>query len=136
VKISERMTRNVKTLTADQNLKEALGLMQRHHIRHVPVVEGERVVGIVTDRDVRRATPSLLSGADQDQYERVLTGTKVSQVMTRNPYTVTPSMKVRDVVKILLDRKFESVPVVESDRLVGIMTVTDMLRVLVDLLED
>lgn len=136
MKVSDRMTRNVKTLTPDQNLKEALGVMQRHHIRHVPVVEAEKVVGIVTDRDVRRATPSLLSGADQEQYERVLTGTKVSQVMTRNPYTVTPSMKVRDVVKILLDRKFESVPVVESNRLVGIMTVTDMLKVLVDLLED
>ena len=122
------MTRKVVTLTEDQTLREAIAVMQRNRIRHLPVVTGGRIVGIVTDRDVKRATPSLLSGVDQDQFDRVLSSTRVSQVMTRNPYTITPSMSLKDAVKIVIDRKFGALPVVEGDKLVGILTATDLLR--------
>jgi len=126
--VEECMTRKVVTLTEDQTLREAIAVMQRNRIRHLPVVTGGRIVGIVTDRDVKRATPSLLSGVDQDQFDRVLSSTRVSQVMTRNPYTITPSMSLKDAVKIVIDRKFGALPVVEGDKLVGILTATDLLR--------
>ncbi len=133
--IGDVMTKEVVTVRADQTLREVLGLSQRHRIRNIPVVEGDKVVGIVTDRDVKRATPSLLSGVVQEDYDRVLTGTTVAQVMTRNPYTVTPSMDLKDAVKVLIDRKYGALPVVESGKLVGIVSAIDLLRAFHRILE-
>ena len=134
--VEERMTRRVVTVTENASLREALALLQRHRIRHIPVVEGEMIVGILTDRDVKRATPSLLSGVSQEDYDRVLAQTHVSQVMTRNPFSVTPSTSLKDATKLLADRKYGALPVVEGDRLVGILTNTDLLRAFYESLED
>ncbi len=130
------MTRPVITMAEDQTLREAIALMQRHRIRHVPIVSGEAILGILTDRDVKRATPSLLSGVSQAEFDQVLHTTTVSHVMTRNPYTITPSTSLRDAIKLMLDRRFSSLPVVEEGRLIGILTVTDLLRTLHEMLED
>src|SRR5262245_31607399 len=104
--VEQRMTRPVITLAESDPLREAIAVMQRHRIRHVPVMAGSTMVGILTDRDVKRATPSLLAGAGQAEYDHVLGKTHVGQVMTRNPYSVTPSTNLRDAVKILIDRRF------------------------------
>jgi acetoin utilization protein AcuB len=134
--VEQRMTRPVITLAEGQSLREAIAVMQRHRIRHLPVVAEDRLVGILTDRDVKRATPSLLSGVSQEEFDRVLKETPVGHVMTRNPFTVTPSTPLRDAVKVLVDRRFSALPVVESGRLVGIVSGTDMLRALLEMLED
>ena len=130
------MTRSVITLDEGRSLREAIALMQRHRIRHVPIVSGEAILGILTDRDVKRATPSLLSGVSQEEFDRVLNETTVGQAMTRSPFTITPSTGLRDAVKVILDRRFSALPVVEDGRLVGILTVTDLLRTLHEMLED
>lgn len=134
--VEQRMTRNVVTLAPDQTLRDAIALMQRHRIRHFPVIEGRRIVGILTDRDVKRATPSLLSGVDQQQFDKVLSSTRIGQVMTRNPFTITPSTPLRDAIKVVMDRKFGALPVVESDNLVGIITSTDLLRAFYEMLDE
>jgi len=136
MKVEERMTRKLVTLSEDQTLRDAIAVMQRHRIRHLPVVAAGRLLGIVTDRDVKRATPSLLSGVDQQQFDHVLSTTRVSQVMTRNPYTVTPSTPMKDAVKVVIDKRFGALPVVEADKIVGILTSTDMLRALHELLDE
>jgi len=136
MKVEDLMTRKVVTLTEDQSLREAIAVLQRHRIRHVPVISGEKVIGILTDRDVKRASPSALSGIDQSQYDNVLTATRVGQVMTRDPFTVTPSTPIKDALKVLIDRKYSAMPVVEADRLVGIITGTDMLRLFYDTLDE
>jgi CBS domain-containing protein len=120
--VEQRMTRPVITLAEGQSLREAIAVMQRHRIRHLPVVAEDRLVGILTDRDVKRATPSLLSGVSQEEFDRVLKETPVGHVMTRNPFTVTPSTPLRDAVKVLVDRRFSALPVVESGRRVGIVS--------------
>lgn len=134
--VEQRMTRKVVTLAPQDTLREAIAALQRHHIRHIPIVEDDLVVGILTDRDVKRATPSLLSGVDQEQFDRVLRQTRVAQVMTRNPFTITPGTTLRDAAKILVDRRFGALPVVEEGKLVGIITGTDLLRALRDMLEE
>ena len=134
--VEGRMTRRVVTVTENASLREALALLQRHRIRHIPVVEGEMIVGMVTDSDLKRATPSLLSGVSQEDYDRVLTQAHVSQVMTRNPFSVTPSTSLKDATKLMADRKYGALPVVEGDRLVGILTNTDLLRAFYESLED
>ena len=133
--ISEIMTRELVTLSPEQSLREAVELLLAHRIRHLPVVEeGSRLVGIVTDRDVKRATPSLLSGVGREEYERVLEETRVAQFMTREPMVISPGTPVKTVVKILVDTKVGALPVVNAGHLVGIVTEIDLLRVLNDLL--
>jgi acetoin utilization protein AcuB len=122
------MVRNVIALQAGQRLREALLIMRKHSIRHLPVLEEGKLVGILTDRDVTRATPSAMSGADLETFNHVVDSTLIKQVMTRNPYAVTPSTPLRDAVKVLHDRKYGALPVVEGGRLVGIITVMDLLK--------
>ena len=134
--VDQFMTREVETLTEEGTLREAIVLFQKHRIRHLPIVRGRSIVGIVTDRDLKRASPSLLSGVSQPEFDRVLNETRLAQVMTRNPFTVTPSTRLKDAVKILLDNKYSCLPVVEGDKLVGIITETDLLRAFHGMLED
>ena len=136
MKVSDRMTRDVVTLEEEQSLREALTLQQRHKIRHIPVVTDGHVVGILTDRDLKRASPSLLSGISQEKYDELLDATRVGQVMTRNPQTVTPATPLKDVAKILIEHKFGSLPVTDGDQLVGIITDIDLLGALYELLDE
>lgn len=134
--VKEVMSRSVITLTPEQTLAEAIGLLRSHGIRHLPVVDGSKLVGIVTDRDVKRATPSVLSGVAREEYDRVLATTKVVQFMTREPLTVTPGTGLKTAVRIFVEAKVGALPVVEADHLVGILTEIDVLRVVLDLLPE
>ena len=129
MKISDVMSRSVVTLQPEQTLRDAVELLRSKHIRHLPVVEGSKLIGIVTDRDVKRATPSLLSGVDRDEYDRVLDETKIAQIMTKEPMTVTPESDLKAAVKVFIDRKVGALPVVSGTQLVGIVTEIDLLRV-------
>ena len=130
------MSRSVVTLQPEQTLRDAVELLRSKHIRHLPVIEDGRLIGIVTDRDVKRATPSLLSGVDRDEYDRVLDETKIAQIMTREPMTVTPESELKAAVKVFIDRKVGALPVVSGSQLVGIVTEIDLLRVFHSILKD
>ncbi len=137
MKIAEIMTGSVVTLSPDQKLREAIQLFRTRRIRHLPVVDAEsRLVGIVTDRDVKQATPSLHSGVDQDGYERILDETRIDQVMTREPTTISPDAPLKAAARIFIGDKVGALPVVEDGRLVGIVTSIDLLRVLHNMLPD
>jgi CBS domain-containing protein len=136
MKIAEVMSRSLVTLTPEQTLRDAVELLRSKHIRHLPVVEDSKLIGIVTDRDVKRATPSLLSGVDRDEYDRVLDETKIAQIMTREPMTVTPETGLKAAVKIFIDRKVGALPVVSGSQLVGIITEIDLLRIFHGMLKD
>ncbi len=128
MKVGDRMVRSVISVQAGQRLRDALLMMRKHRIRHLPVLQDGKLVGILTDSDVSRATPSAVSGADLETFNRVVDSTLVEQIMTRNPYAVTPSTPLKEAVKVLHDRKYGALPVVEGGRLVGIITVMDMLK--------
>ena len=134
--VEDVMSRSVVTLTPEQTLRDAIELLRSKGIRHLPVVDDSKIVGIVTDRDVKRATPSLLSGIDRDGYEGVLDTTKVRQFMTREPQTVTPNSGLKAAVKIFLDRKVGALPVVDDGHLVGILSDIDILRVVHNMLAE
>lgn len=127
MRISELMTKNVVTVEADQLLRDVVDLMRLKKIRHLPVVSGAKLVGIVTDRDVKRALPSVFSG-DQEEFERVLSDTRVEQVMTKDPFTLRPTDEVKEALKALIERKFGGIPIVSDGKLVGIVTDIDFLR--------
>jgi acetoin utilization protein AcuB len=134
--VEDVMSRSLVTIAPEDTLRAALDLLLKNRIRHLPVVDGAALVGIVTDRDVKRATPSVLSGIDRDEHDRVLASTKVAQFMTRDPVTVTPKTGLKAAVEIFLKRRVGALPVVEDGRLVGILSDTDIIQVAFNLLPD
>jgi acetoin utilization protein AcuB len=134
--VEDVMSRNVVTLTPEQTLGDAIILLRRDRIRHLPVVEGQKLLGIVTDRDVKRATPSVLTGVRKDQYDNSLITITVAQVMTREPITVAGRAPLKSAVEIFINTRVGALPVVEDGQLVGILTDVDILRVAHDLLPD
>jgi acetoin utilization protein AcuB len=134
--VADVMTREIVTLTPEQTLRDAIELLRRVQIRHLPVVDGRRLLGIVTDRDVKRATPSVLTGIDKDAYDNSLITIKVGQLMTREPITVPGRSSLKTAVEIFLQKRVGALPVVDDGQLVGILTDSDVLRVAYDLLPD
>jgi CBS domain-containing protein len=133
--VRDYMVSDVETLAPSDTMDAALLLERKFKIRHIPIVEGQVLVGIVTDRDLKRAMPSPLTGADQDTFERVARETLMSQLMTRSPLTISPDAPLREAVQILCEKKFGALPVVEGGALIGIITETDMLRVFLKILD-
>ncbi len=134
MRVGDYMTKEPFTAAEDTNMKEAVELLRQHHIRHLPVVQGPKLVGIVTDRDIRKASPSLLSGVDMGEYEEVLASTPISRIMTREPFTLTPDTEMSQAVQLMVDKKIGAVPVVNGEALVGIFTEIDALKVLLGVL--
>jgi len=120
--LREIMSRQLVTVTPDTPLSEARHLLAEHRIRRLPVIAGRRLVGIVSDRDVRSASAS---------HDR----TPVAQIMTSNVVTATSQMRVDEAARIMLDGRFGGLPVVDGGELTGIVTETDLLRALIDVLE-
>lgn len=128
--VRDYMTSPAASINKDARLLDAALMMRRSGFRHLPIVEGERLVGIITDRDVQRFAPSLLGNVSQEEYNAIFEETPLEKVMTKNPLTVHAHAPIQEATAILHDRKLGCVPVVEGEKLVGIITVTDMLRLL------
>lgn len=131
------MSRELKTVRPDAPLVDAFERMREHRIRHLPVVEGKKLVGILSDRDVREFYPHrehLRSG--QSVFSERLMSTQVSEVMARQPHTVHSSTRLREVAELLCRKKIGALPVVDGQRLVGIITAEDVLWALVESFDD
>jgi acetoin utilization protein AcuB len=133
--VEDVMSRDVVTLSPAETLRETINVLRRKGIRHLPVVADAGLVGIVTDRDVKRATPSVLTGMSNEEYDSVLLTIKVAQFMTRDPITTTPKSPLTHVIRIFIEKRVGALPVVDNGRLVGIVTDVDVLRVALDLLD-
>ena len=132
--VRDIMSDSVVTVAPEQTLRDATDLLRSKHIRQLPVVENGKLIGIITDRDIKRATPSVLSGIDRDEYDRILDETKVGQFMTREPMTLTPDTPLKAAVKVFITQKIGAMPIVENAKLVGIVTQIDALRAFYNML--
>jgi acetoin utilization protein AcuB len=135
--VRDYMTRNVTTLADDVKLLDAALMIRRTGKRHVPIVSAEtgKVVGIISDRDILRLTPSVLSGeTSEEEYNRVFEETPITRAMTKNPLSVTPDAPVAEAVQLLFSKKIGAVLAMEDGDLKGILTVSDMLGLLSELL--
>jgi acetoin utilization protein AcuB len=128
--VRDYMTSPVTTVSHEARLLDAALTLRRTGFRHLAIVDGEKLVGVITDRDISRFAPSLLTNISQEEYNAIFENTPLARVMTRNPLSVTPASLMRDAVKTLHNRKLGCLPVVEGERLVGIITVSDMLAFL------
>ena len=133
--VRDIMTEEVHSLAPDEALLEAVLLMRTSGIRHVPVVADGVLVGVLSDRDVTKAAPSLLAKTTPENYNTLFKETPISDVMTSDVITVQPEWPVTEVVDLMCERRFGAVVVVdEGKKLVGIVTSIDLLKLLRGLL--
>ena len=136
MRVAERMRTAVVLVRPSDSVWTALKLLGERHIRHLPVVEDGRLVGIVTDRDIRLVYPSAVTADDkkQDPFD-ALEKISVGQIMTKRVFTVTPETSIADAARLLLERRIGGLPVVQGDLLVGIITKTDILAAFVEIMQ-
>ena len=127
MKVVDVMTTDPLTVTPVETIGQADELMNTNKIRQLPVVQGKDLVGIVTDRDIRSfLSGSLLEGVEAR--EEAL-NTKVREIMTTEPMTVSSDDDLQEAVELMIDEKIGGIPVVdEAEGLVGIVTYVDILR--------
>jgi len=124
--VRDLMSRDVVTLDANESLLLADDVMRLGRIRHLPVVEDGRLVGLVTHRDLLRASVSSLAGLSRSEEATIKRAIPVREVMSRDPLTIAPDRPALEACRILLDRKLGCLPVVDAGgRLVGIVTEAD-----------
>jgi len=129
------MTGSVMTLTEEASLLDAALMIRRTGKRHVPILDKEgKPVGIISDRDVSRMAPSILTDITPEEYNSVFESTPITKAMTKNPITVPPESSIREAVSILYTKKIGALLVVDKGKLIGILTVNDMLGLLNGLL--
>lgn len=131
VPVTSIMTKNVIKLNVTDNLTKAETLFKKHHIRHIPVVNGNRIVGMLSLTDLLRI--SFVDAVDDEAQEvdvTVYNMFTVEQVMARNLVKVSPETSIREVAEILAVKEFHALPVVLDELLVGIVTTTDLIKYL------
>jgi acetoin utilization protein AcuB len=127
--VADVMTSNLVTIKPTDTLKTAIEAMGKN-FRRLPVVdEQQRLIGIITDRDLRLAANSPFIMRERWQDEYLLTNTYVENCMTTNPATISPSTHITEAIDLLLKGRFSGLPVVdESHHIIGIVTITDLLK--------
>lgn len=129
------MTKNVRTVQHSDKLSDVYALMRKHHIRHVPVLYGKQLVGIISRTDLNRLTFSTLFANQEEADEAVFEMLSIPQVMSHKPRVVKESDTIRQVAEILAHEEFHALPVVtdhDESILAGIVTTTDVIRFMLD----
>jgi acetoin utilization protein AcuB len=121
--VSQIMSAKIVTISPNRQVGQALKLMQKHQIRHLPVMEKNRMVGWITSRDLREI---LLAS--------MLEEIKVGDVMVQAPLSVTPDTEVEEAARLIHEHKIGGMPVVEGDRLVGVITMQDLIAAFIAML--
>jgi acetoin utilization protein AcuB len=130
LRVRDAMTREVVTVEPETSAAQAWGLCRERNIRHLPVIEGGRLIGIVSDRDLRDLSPPR---ATLDE-ENTLGWVRIRDVMTPEVVTTHPLDTIEHAAKVIYERKFNCLPVVAEGELVGIITSSDLVRTLVELI--
>ncbi len=130
--VRHHMSPSPVTISSEESLQAAIELLHKHNIRELPVVEHGELIGIVTDRDLREVAPSYPVFRDQEEIRYYLQSLKVAKAMTVDPLKISPESPLLEAAKVLHTYRIGALPVVESGRLVGIISVTDILKAFID----
>lgn len=132
--VKYRMTTRPFTVSPDNSLPEAMEVMATRRVRHLPVVDHGRVVGVLSRSDIAAAGPSRATSFSVGEVNYLLEKLKVGKVMTRDPLTIAPSALLEEAAVLMRDHKIEMLPVVEGDRLVGVITESAILDSFIEIL--
>ena len=133
--VADIMTANPVTVAPRNAIRTAVNLMREGGFRRLPVVDRGRLVGIITDRDLRRAANSPFVIREQWYDNFILDHIEVGSCMTPNPITVEPSAPIAKAARLMRNNKIGGLPVLSEGQLVGMITDTDLLDFLIELLE-
>jgi acetoin utilization protein AcuB len=123
MKVESWMVKDVITIGCDAGIRDALMVMKKHSVRHLPVVDNTDFIGLVTLGDLKQSI--LASMIEQ---------LKVSDVMIREPYTITRDTSLEMAARIIYEKRIGCLPVVEENKIVGILTVNDILKAFIDIM--
>ena len=133
LRVADVMTRDPVTLGPEDSLMRAVEVMRMRGVRRIPIVVGRMLVGLLAEGDLKRAQPSTLSDSEEE-FIRVMDGTPLSRIMIPKPLTVIEDTPLVEAVQTLHTTKFGALPVLRDGKLVGIVTDTDLLACLSELL--
>ncbi len=131
--VSNWMTRKVVTIGPEEAVSEAMKIMKERGIKHIPVLKGDKLRGIISDRDIKEYTPSKATALDIYELHYLLAKARVKEVMKTRVITTSPETPVEEAAAAMFDNGVGCLPVVEEGRLVGIMSDRDIFRVLIDI---
>lgn len=131
IHVREIMTPTPISVRADDSLQRALDLIEKHQVHELPVLESGRCIGIVTAGDLKLLTPTYPLFPVQAEVRQALRELKVATAMTIEPVTIGPHASVLEAVKLLYHNRIESLLVTEGDKLVGVLSVSDVLRLVI-----
>ena len=131
--ISHLMTRNVITVHHGDPISKVRSLVRQHGVHHLPVVNGDQLIGIITWSDILRVSFGDAFGTDERTVDATLDHTlTLEQVMKKDPVTLPETGTIREAAEILAKSEFHSLPIVNGGKVVGMVTSTDLIRYLVD----
>ena len=127
--VNELMNRGAVNIDANDSLTEAINLVNKLNIGRLMVMKRDKLVGIVTDRDLRRAAPSNATDLEIHEMRYLLDKVKIKEIMTPNPVTVRQHDTVAHAAKIMNEKKISGLPVVDqANRVIGVLSRSDILR--------
>jgi|UniRef100_A0A7C3SJU1 CBS domain-containing protein len=127
MKVKDIMVKEVATLDVNDELSLANDIMRLGRIRHLPVVDGPRLVGIISERDLFRSSLAQALGYGTKATRDLMKTLRIKDVMVTPVITVSPETELKDAVELMINKKIGCLPVVEDDQLVGLVTETDIL---------
>jgi len=128
------MTANPFTVTPEATFPETMAVMKTHAVRHLPVVENGKVVGVVSNSDIAKASPSSATSLSSSELTYLLSKLKVGSIMTKNPITISPDALLEEAAVLMRDNRIEMLPVVSDGQLVGVITESTILDAFIELL--
>ena len=131
--VSKIMSKDVITLSLSDDLYTAEKLFKESHIRHIPVVQDDHIIGMLSLSDLKRISFLDSYDANEIKIDNVIYDMlSIEQIMVKNPIKIQSDITVKSVAEILSKNEFHALPVVENEKLVGIVTTTDLLRYLLE----
>ena len=127
-RIRDIMPRKMVTISETDTLSTVEDIMTLGHVRHMPVVRGGKLVGVVSERDLLRASLSNLTAFGSEERRAFLQVVEIARVMSTPPVTIGPENTVEEAALLMAERKIGCLPVVDEDELIGSITETDVLR--------
>lgn len=132
--VRNKMTANPFTISADQTIPDAQEIMMKHGVRRLPVMKNGKLVGVVSREDIIQASPSKATSFSMGELTYLLAKTKISQIMSKDIITISPDALLEEAATLMRDNNVSFLPVVDNDKLVGIITESNIFDAFIELL--
>jgi acetoin utilization protein AcuB len=132
--VGERMSRPVISVSPDEPINEVLAMFRREHIRRAPVLKDGKLAGIVSERDLLNASPSPVTTLSVWEMNYLISKVTVKQVMSKKVITVDTDTPIEEAARIMADKKIGGLPVLSAGKVVGMITETDLFKILLELM--